>query len=373
MRIVLSLALCAGSAAAAYADQPRSEIEKAIAPVLANPGETGLLIFEVADDSQASRAGFRCGDVLTHYDGQPVASLAELSRIARAAARENRTRLLVLARRGDEELESEVDAAPLGVRLLPIQKGKGRQLWHPATAYEPDFAGLRRRVSDPHEWQFIRHAEETIGWAHGYLTNRNGQLVYRVQSRVKEGELDAKRDVTVSFVADRFLSIDSMQIREGDKPVVILARQSGALTGERSGIPVNARVYQDTVCSQLAGFVATTLPATKGACLRCAYLGPGSITPAPFADLFCLGNETIAGPGRGSHSTRYELSVFGEPVASYWIDRNRDVVQIEYEGGLRAVRTRRADLLKQFPELDREFSPIEQLPPLQPSSPARAN
>jgi hypothetical protein len=351
----------------------REDLERRLAPVLADPPATGLLIFDVAPKSQADRADFEVGDVITHYDGQPVVSLAELSRIAREAAKSDRSRLLVLARRGEQELEAEFDAAPLGVRLIPIKQGQPRVLWRPATNYQPDGAGIERRLGHPHEWQLVFHGDHVIGWAHSYLTRDDSQLVLRTQTQVKEGELDSKRDATIVFDADKYLSIRWLQISGDGASQMRLTRRSDELVGDRAGVPVSAPAPDDVVSSFLAGLVATTLPFKPGSCLRSSYLGPGSISSAPFADLYCVGQETVTIDDRKVSAVRYEQTVFGEPTANFWVDRNRDLLQIEYVAQLRAIRCRQEDVARHFPSYANVFPPIERLPPRQPVPPAQAN
>lgn len=70
-------------AQAPLADAEREEVAKQIKPVLANPPIDGLLIFHVEPKSQAERAGFQVGDIVTLYDGQPVTTVQQLVQLAR--------------------------------------------------------------------------------------------------------------------------------------------------------------------------------------------------------------------------------------------------------------------------------------------------
>lgn len=350
-------------------EDSRTELARQLAPILAKPPATGLLIWEVADGSQAHRAGFRVGDVLTHYDGQEVATPPRLVELARAAAREGRTRLLVLARRGEAELDAECDAAPLGVRLVPIKAGAGRQLWRPQTPYQPVFEGLDRAVGSKHRWDLVVLNGEVIGWVRSYLARQGQTLALRTQSRVREHDLDIKRDATTRFVADRYLSPQSMRLVSQDKLIVELVRRGAQLEGARTGVPVTAPLPGDCIVAALAGYVAASMPLEQGACLRSSYLGDASISAAPFADLYCIGPETLIIQGTKTPTHRFEQTVFGESVAHYWVDPEREVVQTQLGNGIQVVRADQRQVVRQFPDAGAEFEPIEKLPAIGPTPP----
>ena len=81
LRTLLILALGALTADHSSAQTSRDEIARDIEPVLANPYATGLLVFDVEPKSQAEKAGLRRGDILTHYDAQPVSTTTELTEL----------------------------------------------------------------------------------------------------------------------------------------------------------------------------------------------------------------------------------------------------------------------------------------------------
>lgn len=374
-RTLVVLISCVVICGAAWSAEPtREEIAAKVAPILHSPTIDGLLVFQVMPKSQAERAGIRIGDVITHYDGQAVMSLAELVQLARSAAREQRNGLLVLMRRGKDELDAELDAAPIGVRLVPIKKGKGRMLWRPGRDYKPDFAGLARALQYRHRWELVYHDDEIIGWAHAYLARRADHFVLRVQSRIVEEHLNAKRDAIVAFDANPYLSLRALQLVSNDKTIMTVHRSGGRLVGQRAGAAVgDVPIHADTVCAYLSGYVAAAMPAEPGACLRCSFLADSSLTPAPFADLFCHGKENVTIAGEKLPTVRYEQTVFGDTVAEYWIDPSRDIVQVRYGNGIRTVRSTQQELFQRFPKLHEEFGPIDELPPLQTQPLLEAN
>jgi len=367
---LIALLLC--SPRWATGDASKEAIERSIAPVLQNVPVDGLLIFQVVPDSQSASAGFKVGDILTHYDGQPVASTRELSQLARAVAQEKRKALVIVNRDG-KELEAEFDAAPLGVRITPVAQGESRTLWRPGTQYEPNAEPLRRRLSEGHRFELFQRDDQILGWSHHFLTRNGDRLVLRAQSRLTGGHLDVKRDVVISFVPDRFLSPRSIRVTSKDQLILELSYRGQSLSGSRVGVPVSAPLPVDTVSSYLGGLVATTLPAEKGACLRSSYLEASSLVAAPFADLCCLGEDALNVDGQPLNTYRYEQTVFGKRVIHYWIDGTGDVVQTLYGNGIRSVRSTREQVLQVFKDMENEFTPIEQLPPLEPPAGVQAN
>ena len=140
---------------------PREEIAERIGPVLANPPATGLLVFDVQSGSQSATAGLAIGDILTHYDGEPLETTFQLTQLARKAAREKHRKIPVLARRGSKDIDAEFDPAPLGVHLVGVKNGDGRTLWRPDTSYEPDLSGLQARLGAAPSWQILKNGDKT--------------------------------------------------------------------------------------------------------------------------------------------------------------------------------------------------------------------
>jgi hypothetical protein len=114
-----------------FGDTPKppaqKEINKASHSVRAyliqyrEPGETRpaptLMIRNVQQPSNASRAGIKRGDYLAEYDGKVVNSIKELQAAARAAAQPGREKVPVVIFRGPERLELELPPGKLGISL----------------------------------------------------------------------------------------------------------------------------------------------------------------------------------------------------------------------------------------------------------------
>ena len=348
----------------AVAQTPREELARTVAPVLREPPATGLLIFEVVPGSQCAKAGLQVGDIITHYDGQPVKTVADLSQLARAAAKEKRAGLLLLARRGDQELDTEVDAAPLGVRLIGVEQGRGRTLWRAQTPYEPDLQAITQLLNQQHRWELLVQEDKPVGWLHYYLTRQGDRLVLRLQSRLQDDRLNEKRDVIVSFVADRYLSVRSIRLVSQESLVLDLQAHGRKLEGERAGVPVSAVLPADAISSYLAPLAVTMMPMQAEACLHCSYLESGSLWAAPFADLYCHGKVELQLEDKSVPAWRYEQTVFGETVANYWLDAERNLVQVMYGPTICGVSASMQQVLRAFPNATEGFQPIERLPSL---------
>jgi hypothetical protein len=356
--LVLGVATTVGAA-----EDPREKTARVIEPLLLNPPKSGLLVFDVLPKLQADRAGFRIGDIITEYDGRELRTTSQLQKIAQAAAKEGRGNLDVAAYRNGQLVEAKFDAAPLGVKLVAVNKGERRVLWRPATEFKADMSGLFRTVNLKHRWELLQYGGKNMGWAHTYYAVSRNQIVMRVQSQTMSEQLKEKRDMIVAFSADSpTLAPQSIRLSVDGKLVLNLKNESGVLQGTRAGIRDSAPLPSDTVLADLGGLVASTLPRQKGACLRCSYLESGSLVAAPFADLFCLGPDDVKLPSGGVDCVRFDQAVFGRSVVHYWLDAKGEVVQTRFGNGFMAVRSTSTEVGLAFPNASGEFSPIEQMP-----------
>jgi hypothetical protein len=360
----------------------REQIAARIEPVLRQPPVSGLLVYGVDPKSQAHRGQVRVGDILTGYDGQQLTSTRDLAKLVLPVLREKRKTVALFHREGAER---EVDLGPnaIGVRLIPVVEGSPRVLWRPPTDYSPDLAPLEARMEPAVRYAMLSRGDKVVGWSRSFLKRTPEGMVYRVQTRIQSElpsaakdaakvGIDTRSDVVISFAADRHLSPTAMQIRFNDKVILDIHREKSRFVGLRQGVPASDQAPADTVSSHLAPLVALTMPQEAGACLRCSYLDAGSISTAPFADIVCLGKQEFApavdpntGEARGQRMTawRYEMSVFGEPVADFVVDGERNLRQINESSGLRSMLgVTERQLLKRFPNFKKDFEPIEQLP-----------
>lgn len=372
MNMKLACTFLLGFCTVASAQATRQEIERAIAPVLANPPATGLLIFEVGEGTQAAKAGFRPGDVLTHYDGRPVETLDDLSKIARETFQEQR-KLLVLVKRGEQELQAEFDPAPLGVRITPVRERQSRLLWRPETNVEFSPQLMSKVLKSGDHWDLLEHGDKVIGWAHAYLTSYKGRMALRIQSSIENEQLKQQRDVIVTFHQQPYLPLQSIRLSTENRLIFDFHRQGNTLSGERVGVAVSAEIPADAISTYLTGYVAAMMPREKGACLHCSYLADSSLNAAPFSDIYCVGEEELTLGTEKVQAFGYEQTVFGERVAMYWVDADGQVVKTQYDSGIAARRSTFVEVKKNFPAAGEGFPPIERLPNLDPVPAVQAN
>lgn len=341
----------------------RAELADLLAPILLDPPCDGMVVFEVVPGSQADREGIVAGDILTHYDGQPVGTTQALSELARAAITGERKSILVLFQRRGEELAREFEPAPLGVRLAAVRQGTTTTLWRDATPFTPDPAALERALTRGHRWERLTRGATTVGWAHHYLTRQGSVFARRTQTFLQSDGQSERRDVTVTFEAGQFLSPRALKVMVDDKVVLDLVVAGDVVKGERAGIPIEAPFELDAVSCHLAPLVAAQMPLAVGACLRSSYLEYASLFAAPFADLACVSREKVPAGGDVVDTYRFEQTVFGAPAADFWIDAERDIVKVRLADGLEAARVTESELVAEFPEFATTFGPIEAIAP----------
>src|SRR6476620_36626 len=173
-------------------DDAREQTARIIEPLLRDPPKSGLLIFEVLPKLQADRAGFQVGDIITEFDGKEVRTTSQLQKMAMLAAKEGRSGLDVSAFRNGQLLDAKFDAAPMGVRLVAVNKGEHRTLWRPASEFKPDMTAVNRAINNQHRWEFLQYGGKNMGWAHTYYAVANERVVMRDQSQMISEQLKEK-------------------------------------------------------------------------------------------------------------------------------------------------------------------------------------
>lgn len=348
-------------------DDAREQTARIIEPLLRDPPKSGLLIFEVLPKLQADRAGFQVGDIITEFDGKEVRTTSQLQKIAMLASKEGRSGLDVSAFRNGQLLDAKFDAAPMGVRLVAVNKGEHRILWRQASEFKPDMAAVNRAINNQHRWEFLQYGGKNMGWAHTYYAVVNERVVMRVQSQTISDQMKEKRDTIVTFSPNTpTLAPRSIRLTVDGKLVMDLHAMDGVLRGTRGGIRDSAPLPLDTVSADLGGLVCSTMPRQKGACMHCSYLESGSLVAAPFADIFCLGQDEVKTPQGSFNCVRYDQAIFGRSVVHYWLDSKGDLVQTRFGNGFVAVRSTSDQIGIAFPNASTEFAPIDQLPDLAP-------
>lgn len=348
----------------------REVVADQLAPIVARPPATGLLVYEVLPSSQAERVGLKVGDILTVYDGQPIETTGQLRELAIAAAKENRNNLFLIAKRGEKEIEAELDPAPLGVRLFSVKQGAGRSLWRPATPFQSTIRAALERQAGSLSYEMIRSKGKRVGWRRTYWGATADGHFTRIQEWSSEASAPSLREIALLHDGNTYLAPKAIRVLHQAKPVVEMVRQSDGSAdrwiGRRMGIPVRAEAPTDLVSSHLVGLVCAGMPAKPGACLRISYLDDASTESAPFANIVCQGED--------AGLTRFAVEVFGEIASQFWISAYGVVMRWERtEEGRQYQRCEKAQALEDFVESEQVFSPIQEPPRFEVAADRKAN
>ncbi len=351
---------------------------RSLVGVLQQLPATGLLVFDVVPQSQAEQADIRVGDIITHYDGQPVAKHQDLSSLARTAIADKKSEVLVIVQRGDEEIEKTLPTGQIGVRLEDVSPAEPRNLRPITRTNSLDATHLFDLADEKtHLWYRIESVPpapkeatepQAIGWAHHYFTRDNQNApVLRIQQQVTFDERTFRQDVVIGMNADQAPEPTGLRVMIDDKLVLFARREQGAFTGQRMGIPVQSQAPSEILSSYLLPYIACCLDKNRQDQIDGWYLPPASLEAAPLCQV-----DRIASPRRADGSL-YQVNVLGRKEMTIYLGRDQIVDRVELRGSSMLIRTTADDIRQRFPDTDQSFSSIEQLQLAAPAAPARAN
>lgn len=339
---------------------------------------TGLLVFDVVPKSQAEQADIRVGDIITHYDGQPVAKHQDLSSLARTAIADKKGEVLVIVQRGSEEIEKTLPAGQIGVRLEDVSPAEPRILRPSAPAKGFDASHLFNLADEKtHLWYRIESIPpasneatqpQTIGWAHHYFTRDNQNApVLRIQQQIAFDERTFRQDVVIGMNADQPPEPTGLRVMIDDKLVLFARREEGSFSGQRMGIPVQSHAPKEILSSYLLPYIACCLAQNRQDQMDGWYLPPASLEAAPLCQV-----DRVASPRR-AEGNLYQVNVLGRKEMAIYLDRDQTVDRVELRGSSMLIRTTPDDIRQRFPDSDQSFTSIEQLQLAAPAAPVRAN
>lgn len=367
---LLSAAAVGGEADSQGRRLARSDVEAIRA--LERPPATGLFVFEILGGSHAAAAGLRIGDILTHYDGQPVATHADLSRLARIANDDKREAILLIVRRGGREFETTVPRGPMGVRLEDVVAGEERVFPQLDEIPPPPGSDARREALDRVvrsggvRWKLVHSdasAGAPCGWRREYVAALSGNAyALRIQQFFAQEGAGVRQDVVLGFEPSGFLTPASLWFTVNDKLILEVRREGEAFVGTRVGVPVRAVCPPDAVSTYLAPYVAAQLWENGRASAACSYLPAGSLEAAPWSEIRI---EQRGAPDRSAGARGGAAFVFrklGRIECSGEILPEGEIGEIRYAGGVRVVPASREEVLARFPDAESLFPSIERLP-----------
>lgn len=333
-------------------------IRARIAPVLADVPTTGLLVFDVIKGSQAAKAGIQHGDIVTHYDGQPISNHQDLMNLAKVANNEKRTEVLVIIRRGAETLEFTLSPGPMGVRLEDVVEGEKRFL-PPRVGMVgqlPNIDIVRAMVAEnSHHWQLVysdADPSKPIGWTHHYLTERPGDgPVLRIQQQLAVGDRMIRQDVVIAFRFDPLLSPRSLLLSVDDKMLLDFEREGDVANGHRVGVPIKVAMSRDVVSSYLAPYIAAAMNAGGTDRLDVSLLMPASLEAAPLGEF-----------NRDPKTNEVVLTTLGREEMRIGHNPSGSLGMIRMRGGLLLKPSSSEVVATHFAESEKLFTAIEKLP-----------
>jgi hypothetical protein len=343
----------------------RSDVEAIRA--LERPSATGLYVFEILGGSHAAAAGLRIGDILTHYDGQPVATHADLSRLARIANDDKREEILLIVRRGDRELEFTVPRGPMGVRLEDVASGEERVLPSPDAA-PPPVSLARREAFDRMvrsrevRWKLVYPDTSAVaprGWRREFVAAASPEgCVLRIQQLLEQDGASLRQDVVLGFEPSGYYTPSSLRFTVNDKLILEVRREGEEFVGTRAGVPVRASRPPDAVSTYLAPYLAASLWEEGRAGAACSYLPAGSLEAAPWSEI----RIDRSGSASRNGGAGFVLRKLGRWELSGEILPGGEIGEVRYAGGVRVAPATREEVLARHPDAESVFPPIERLP-----------
>jgi hypothetical protein len=320
MKLLLTLALLVVTCA--LAADPPEDLER----IVSNPPATGLLFTVVVEGGQAAEAGFREGDILIAYAGQPAGDQQTLAALIQANAAQER--VAVHYWRGGAEKTGAVKGGRLSAAFVPLEKGKPLARL-PESAYEPNFAALKTGESF---YDFIQNGRK-IGFER-YLLTASADGAFQVDrlTRFKGSpEFQAALRTRLGLARDRHLSVNSLRFEVGDQGVANVNRSADMLLGIVGKEQVKLPVAADAVPSSALDLVALTMPRKLGARVRFTMLAEGGLKQDRLYELSCAARERIRVGEQEVEAFRYESTRFGVVSNRYWIADDR-LVRTDYNG-----------------------------------------
>lgn len=346
------------------ADDPWSEMRTHVAPILANVPATGLLVFEVVAESQAAANDIRVGDILTHYDGQPVESHFDLSELARAVHRDSRSEILIILHRAGEEIEKTLGPGPMGLRLEDVVAGEQRTLPEPQPPARLSHARLRGRIAKgSHLWWLVKREGQVVGWQHHYFcVGHGGQPTLRIQDFVQFGEHGRRGDRVIAFSLDDLLSPLKLRTWYDDRPSLDATWQGDSIAGTRLSIPVRMSAAPRTTLAELAPYLAEGMMAESVTRSTGSFLSLG-LSAAPLSEIA----QSRTQPGT------VVVRTLGREQMRIQLAPDDSVKHVIIRGGYELVTSTYEAVSQTFGKSLAEFTSIEEMPAAPPTAAPQAN
>lgn len=332
-------------------DDEVSALEKA----LSDPPATGLLVTRVLPDSQAERHGILPGDIMVSYAGVPLPDVEAMG-IARVAG-EGKDTIEVRFIRDGWGKTFTLDFGQIGINLMPVVKGEGRQTLPSATVDSFDYSAFVEQGAD--DWYYFLREGARAG-------------VGRIQVRRVGDSLfvhsEEALDLGTELNDHEVLSATSTSL----KPIMTVFRDrmddwvryglpmssshgcalwNSTTTGPGAEESTSVRKYHGrAVPVYMVETLVALMPREEGACFRFLPLHEGSGELELESALVGIGEETVDVAGTEVEGFKFEWRRLDAQVISvFWVDENGKLFLADY-GGIKAVHATRAEAMKGQPE-----------------------
>jgi membrane-associated protease RseP (regulator of RpoE activity) len=196
-----------------------SDIDAAKAKELKLPGETGVLVKEVREDSPAAKAGLAKDDVIVEFDGEKIRSAAQLRRLVRETPVERNVTIVVNRAGQTKSLAVKLEARHHGPRAfagVPVPPGEFNLPVPPPHARDQEFNVM-----------IFRGAR--LGISGDDLTSQLAEFF-----GVKQGKGVLVREVIVGSAAEKGgLKAGDVIVAVDGKEVASVSKLRRALAGEK--------------------------------------------------------------------------------------------------------------------------------------------
>jgi hypothetical protein len=322
---------------------------------IVRPGATGLLITSVLPDSQAANAGILPGDIVIAYAGQPTPDLPALN--AAVAGAGAKIRLLTV--RGTTERSVAIEKGRIGVTLIPVKKGEGREPLPAGNVKSFDFSSLetRERVS----WFAFYRAGERCGYGRIRALLVGDRLVVMTEEVYEDSTRIYDHEVTNVTTAKGMPLLRLAVFRDrmndwerfgsacacGENEFLWTVVSRGPGSEEEA---FQTHIGTGVVPAYMLETLASFMPRKRGACLRFLPLFEGSGRVALPSALVCLKTENVTTGGKTAPAWRFEWRTLdGATNAVYWLDGSGRVVRADY-GDIHVERSTADDVKEGQPE-----------------------
>lgn len=348
---VLSVAVVSHGAATQPAVSPAAAIEA----LAADPPSDGVMITFVAPGGAAAKAGVKLGDLLTHYDGAAVTSMAALQRATLGGeSNEGLSKLTVI--RGGKTLTLETVGGRLGINGKAVRKGESFKLMPAGTEVTFDFFQLPENVPQE-EWRKFVIDGKHVGFEHIVFTRSNAEVTMRAEvAFLMKGYPPQHMIATVTSVVEKGKAPALFRMRwemPGAKYVCesVLGKDSRwHVTETEDGKEVGTATHENFEKLQADWFMTQAVrfmgPLKEGTCFRFANVEPSAVGEVTPLAILISKRETLEHGGKEEKVWRVERWQWGEVARTSWMTDDGKVLKHDYGAKTESILSTKEEAIR---------------------------